>query len=160
MAKKYKFRREDTGKVVWVDYATMIQHSHGWITLPDGVSARMVHESSRWKKRTSGADERPTGRRAIVSDAMGFGQHQLADFEADRKANGFTDVEFVRDPQVPEFFQVKCGSRETYNRYARHRGYDNKNSMGGVRLSDAELRRAAEFVKERYGCAGNTMPSR
>ena len=147
MADEYKFRREDNGEIVEVDFRTAIEAHHGWITLPDGVEAKRVHDSPLRARETCVK----TGSRAIVSDSMGFCDFQLQDFEADRKANGFTDVEFVRDPAVPGFMQVKCGSRDTYNKYAAHRGYDNKNSMGGMRLSEEDMARAVDFVMDKYG---------
>lgn len=142
----YRFRREDTGEIVEVDYATMIQHSYGWITLPDGVKAKRVHDQPRMKMRTKCVR---VGARPYISDTMGFGQHQWEDFEKDRVAHGFSDVEFVRDPTCPEFFQVKCSNAGARDRYAKHRGMDNKTGIGGVRFAPGELERAAEFVKER-----------
>lgn len=151
-----KFRREDDGRIVDVPYDVAIRHSYGWITLEDGVQARRVPEEKPKKKPRKVAQ---TGSRPIYSDALGFGQHQLADFEADRLANGFTGVEFVRDPAVPEFLQVKCNSRDEFNRYAAHRNLPNKGSIGGVRLTQEELDRASEFVKEKYPCQGSTISS-
>lgn len=82
----------------------------------------------------------------IVSDALGFGAHQLAEMEADRKMNGFSSVEFKPDPHVPEFIQVHCESRRDFDRYTKHRGYVQKSGMGGVRLTQAQLDRAAAMV--------------
>lgn len=149
MAKKYNFRREDNGKIVMVSFEEMMKQQGGWITLPDGTQARRVHDESRMRKKTK---EVRTGSRDIVSDSLGFGQHQLDHFESDRKAHGFDGVEFKRDPMVPEFFQVHCSSRAEFNRYVKHRGMVQKTSVGGVRLSDEELRRAEQFAKERFGC--------
>jgi hypothetical protein len=147
MNETYKFRREDTGEVVEVDYATMIQHSHGWITLPDGVTAKRVREDAPRTVRTKIVT---MGSRPIVSWNMGFGQHMLDHFEADRVAHGYSDVEFVRDPDVPQYFNVKCESRDAFNRYAKHRNLVNKSGIGGVRLSAEELARAEEMMKERH----------
>lgn len=149
MAKKYKFRREDNGKIVWVSFERMMQQQGGYITLDDGVAARRVHDEHRIRRR---AKEKRYGTRDIVSDSLGFAQHQFEDFEKDRVAHGFTGVEFVRDPQVPEFYQVKCSSRDAFNRYVKHRGMVQKSGIGGVILSEDELRRAEQFAKERFGC--------
>ena len=146
MTETYPFRREDNGEIVEVPFETMIQHRYGWITLEDGVEARRVHREERKPKRR----EVRTGSREIVSDALGFGQHQFDEMEADRRGNGFDGVEFRRDPSVPEFFQVKCSSRAEFNKYMRHRGFEQRTGIGGVMLSEDELRRAEAWAKERY----------
>jgi len=50
----------------------------------------------------------------------------------------------------PEFFQVKCSSRAEFNKYMRHRGFEQRTGIGGVMLSEDELRRAEAWAKERY----------
>ena len=142
----YLFRREDTGEVVEVSFEeAMRQDVAGWITLPDGAAAKRC---VRLENRPPLAREKhePPPSRPLVSDAMGFGEHQLAEFEADRRANGFTNVEFVRDPAVPQFFKVKCGSRREHARYVKHRGYVNRTGIGGLRLSTEDMERARQFV--------------
>jgi hypothetical protein len=149
MEDRYEFTREDTGEIVEVDYATMIQHSRGWITLPDGVQAKRVSSGSkRWRAGENIGKQ--YGARAYVSDSLGFGQHQWEEFEKDRQAHGFSDVEFVRDPTCPEFYQVRCATAQARDRYAKHRGFDNKTGIGGVRFAPGELERAASMVKELY----------
>ena len=145
----YKFRREDTGEVIEVPWEVMIQQEFGYITLEDGTLARRclhLEDHSKAKRKDS-----RTGSKEIISDSLGFGEHQLADFEKDRKANGFSGVEFIRDPAVPEFFRVKCSSRREFNRYVAHRGMVNKNSIGGVRFTEEELEGAKEMMRRIHG---------
>ena len=151
MKKKYLYRREDNGEIVEVDWETMMTQRNGYITLDDGVDAkRCVHlEDERY-----GKPERQSRKvlldRPIVSDNLGFGQHQYAEMEEDRRRNGFTDVEFVRDPHTPEFYQVHCGSRKSRDAYARHRSFSNSTSIGGVRFTKEELEGAMALVSRVY----------
>lgn len=86
----------------------------------------------------------------MVSDALGFGDHQLADFERDRVANHFHGIEFVRDPTFDRFIQVKCNCPKTYERYMKHRRLIDNNPQTGQLISRAELERAGQIVKDRY----------
>lgn len=88
----------------------------------------------------------------IVSDACGFIQQQLGDFEVDRVKNGFTGIEFVRDKDVPEFIQVKCSSQKEFDRYMKHRGLHDRNSRNGsaAGITQKEMDEAERLVKERY----------
>jgi|GEM_PF-2519987 len=151
MEKMYRFRREDNGEVVEVDFATMMtQDVAGFITI-DGVSARRIVAPE--EKKPVKMSKAPIGR-PIVSDTLGFPTKQLAEFETDRQAHGFRQVEFRPDPVVPEFCQVVCHSRDEYGRYVKHRGFVNANSIGGVRLTQEELDAAADFVKRQYSRDG------
>lgn len=145
----YVFRREDNGELVEVDFAAMMEmDALGVITLPDGVQARRVRDGEpRKSSEPSLGIDKP-----IVSDTLGFAQHQLEHFEADRKAHGFTGVEFVRDPHVPEFFQVKFSSVREWRRYIHHRGMCDKNSRngGGVVLTQGDLDRARELINRQF----------
>lgn len=145
----YLFIREDNGAVVEVDFPTMLaQDRAGYITLRDGVQARRsLHlETLRDGKRTRLPRKANATPPKIISDSLGFGRDCLEEMERDRVANGFSGVSFVPDPQVPEFYQAHCSSRRDFLRYSKHRGYVVKNGIGGVRLSQEELDRAAELV--------------
>jgi hypothetical protein len=144
--KTYLYRREDTGEVIEVPFAVMIDQKDGYITLEDGVLARrclhLERDGQPEKTKVDATTDRP-----IVSDALGFTEHQFEEFEQDRVKNGFSGVEFIRDPRVPEFFQVKCASRAEHERYVKHRGYVNKTGIGGVRLTQEDLDRAKTLVE-------------
>lgn len=148
--KRYKFRREDNQEIIEVPWSVMIEQQGGFITLEDGTLAKRCAQAPG--KRPPKREQLLAGGRKIVSDALGFGQHQLAEFEEDRKKNGFSGVEFVRDPSVPEFLQVHCSSRAEFNRYVKHRGMVNKGSLGGVRISVEEMERAEEMIRRLYPC--------
>ncbi len=147
-ARCYAFRREDNGKVIWVDWPTMIQQDcAGYLRLPDGVEARRcLHLEEKPSRRA------PEQKRAvpmpIVSDALGFPEQAFADREAQRQKWGCTDIEFRRDPRCPEFYQVHCASEGARDRYAKRRNMVNRaGSLGGkVFLTQEELDQAAEMV--------------
>ncbi len=142
----YEFKREDNADIVSVDFETMMeQDSAGMITLADGVRAKRVHSGPR---RWGGSEKVRADNKPIPpSDALGFTAHQLQEFEFDRQRNGFTGVEFVKDPTYDKFYQVKCSSRGEWERYVRHRGMIDKNATSGTALSPKQLEAAAERAK-------------
>lgn len=147
----YIFRREDDGDLVEVPFEIMIQQdSGGYITLTDGIQAKrcvhleMTRDNSPAKRCTSTDGE---FLKPIVSDALGCTAHGLAELEADRKAHGFSGVEFVQDPREPGFFQAKFQSRSEWTRYMKHRGMYDRSSKGAVNfLSEEDFAKAAELA--------------
>ena len=125
--KKYKFRCEETGKIVYFPFEVMMKQKYGFLD-HKGKTYRRVHEERHFIKK---AEKAKNHKAEIVSDTLGFGQHQFQDFEADRKAHGFTGVEFVRDKDVPQFFQVKVDSVKEWKRYIKHRNLVDKNGING-----------------------------
>jgi len=146
--KEYAFRRTDNDRIVWVDWATMIQQSAaGFIRLPDGIEARRCLHLEKHERRRSTAPETAIPAPAI-SDSLGFPEQCLADRQAQLQQLGCTGIEFKRDPRVPEFFQVHGASRAALDRYTKKRGMVNRTGSlgGGVILSQDDLDRAAELV--------------
>lgn len=147
MPDTYPFRRDDTGELIEVDFATMLQAEGplGILTLPCGATARRVRTGDTMSPRAGTASDVD---RPIVSDALGFIGEQLADFEADRVRHGFSGIEFRPDPRVPQFYQAHASSRAEFERYARHRGKQDNNSRNGsgVTLTEGDLKRAAQLV--------------
>lgn len=146
MSEQYEFRREDTGDLVSVDFETMMSAQDGLIEIEPGVWAKRINRPS---SRMTAGEQCQT---RIVSDAMGFTCHQLQEMEADRKANGFKDIEFVASPETPEFFQVHCGSEQAKRRYMQHRGFTDRNSRNGAgNVLDARmLEQAKELVSRNH----------
>jgi len=109
----------------------------------------------RWcpnqKKVVEVEDRAELPRQVPLSDAMGFPEGSLAKFEAHRKSHGCSGVEFVRDKDVPQFYQVKCDSWRDRDKYMQKRRMwnDEKTHAGGI--TAAELRKAEELVRERHG---------
>jgi len=139
----YQFVREDNGEVVEVGFEKMMeQDAAGFIKLDDGVSARRVQDLPKKdkKRRKKAVPEIP------VSDALGFTSHQLAEFEYDRKRNGFSGVEFTPDPSCPEFYQVRFSSLKERDRYIRHRGMVDRNKTKGSALSERDFSDARELL--------------
>ena len=110
-------------------------------------------ERKAWVKREKNYDLGID--REIVSDTLGIIEENLPYYEADRKINGFSDIEFIRDEKVPQFYQVKCGSVETYRKYMKHRGYDDKSGVNGAGsvISKEDMKAAEDRVIEKYGTA-------
>lgn len=146
----YQFRREDNGEVVEVDFAYMMEHQDvgGFITLPDGTQAKRINRpTEKPETKADGAD------RPVVSDALGFCEYQLGDFETDRKMNGIKGIEFRRDPSFPQFFQA-VGSQKAMEAYSKHRGFEDKNPTSGAALSPQMLEKAKEMVLRTGGADG------
>lgn len=145
---RYAFRREDNDRIVWVNWQTMMEQDvAGFITLPDGVAARrcvyLEGEAPRRAPQQQRSSPMP-----VISDSLGFPAQALEERVAQRDLHGFTDIEFHRDPRVPEFYQVHCASEAARDRYAKQRNMVNRTGSlgGGVMLSQEDLDRAAELV--------------
>lgn len=141
----YRFRREDTGEVVEVDFEThMSQDKAGYITLADGVRARRVNDfvTQRQKLEPQNANMTPP-----VSDNLGFPTVQLAEFEEHLDSSGCRGVEFKPDPQCPEYCQVHFASHAARDRYLLARGMVDKNRTAGTALSPKDLADAEEYAK-------------
>lgn len=147
---KYLYRREDTGAVVSRPFSAVLsQDPAGYITLEDGVLARRcwhLEDAGRLRTKKAVVDDPNVTAPKAVSDSLGFTEQQLRDFEADRDAHGFRDIEFHRDPDVPQFFQVHAASRAAMMKYARHRGMRDLSNRGSVYLTQADMDRAAEIA--------------
>ena len=143
----YRFVKEDDGSVIEVDFETMMeQDAAGFITLEDGTRARRVFDAMQTERKR----EKLAPGAIPVSDALGFTEHQLIEFEADRLQHGFRGVEFVRDPSCPVFYQVKFGSHAEREAYIAHRGMvDKGRSKGGV-LSEKDLENAKSIISRIY----------
>lgn len=113
---------------------------------------RFVYDKELGKVVEVGLEPTNALNKPIISDALGFTEHQFQDFETDRVKNGHTGVEFIRDKDVPQFFQVKCSSPEAWSRYLKHRGMADRNSKNGsgARITQAELDKAEQQMLERY----------
>jgi len=145
--KTYIYRRDDNEELVEVPWSVMIDQRAGYITLPDGVSARRcLHLEADRDGRPGKTPAPERADREYVSDAMGFTEAALPDFEADRVKHGFTGIEFTQDPTEPTFRQVKCRSRKEYQRYMRHRGMFDKSTRSNFRLTQEDFDRATELV--------------
>jgi hypothetical protein len=93
----------------------------------------------------------------IVSDSMGFIEEQFEDFEKDRVAHGFVGVEFKRDPDVPQFYQVHISSEAEKARYLKHRGMTDRNGLNGGRgaVGEEAMRKAEAWAKENWPVSPN-----
>jgi hypothetical protein len=146
---EYPFRSEDTGEVRYLSFAKMMKAD---------VMGVVQFRGKPWKRardleprQPSRRDRIVSDRPEIVSDALGFTEGQLAHFEADRKLNQHHGIEFVKDPDVPRFYQVKCSSPGAFDRYAKHRGFFNKSGKngGGACLTQADIDAAKVLVSRK-----------
>lgn len=146
------FYREDTGETVTVPYGDALDMDITGRLERDGVVLRKVQRGQAEAVAVA-ADRTARNGRPIVSDNLGFGAHQFAEFEHDRKSHGFTGVEFVRDKDVPDFYQVHVSSRGEWDRYVAHRGLVDRNRSSGTVISAEGLREAEQRVRRQYGAA-------
>lgn len=148
----YSFRIEEgqrgAGKIVTVSFERMMEAAHGFLTLPDGRTAKRIFPAGSKSVAKADPGAAPKIAPKIVSDAMGFPVSAIKDFEADRVANGHTGIEFRPDPDVPEFVQVHCSSQAAKDRYMKHRSMHDRNSRNGSAavLSDELMKQAKELV--------------
>lgn len=151
----YQFRIDEdqpgAGEVIEVDFETMMEAEDGFLALEDGRTARRINRPSTRKVVAAEKGASPK----IVSSAMGFSDFQLAEMEQDRKANGFTGVEFHPDPHEPRHYQVHCSSERVKSEYMKHRGFIDRNSRNGsaAMISEEQLERAKDFVVRSRGKA-------
>ena len=143
MTKKYKFRCEETDEIVEFPFDIMMRQKYGFLE-HDGMTYRRIHDVPRMKKSSKYEGVKAE----ILSDTLGFGQHQFEEFEADRKRHGFTGVEFVRDKEVPEFYQAKIDSVKEWRRYIKHRGLVDRNGRngGGSPISPDQIEASARLI--------------
>lgn len=142
----YKFRIVGSREVVEVDFQTMMgMDAAGFITLPDGREARRIRTSSRKSRKEAIASAIPP---AMVSDAMGFPSRQLPEYDAYRRAHGFSSVEYKPDPQVPGFTQVHFNNHAERDRYIKEFGYTDRNGRngGGAILTQSMLEKTMQRV--------------
>ena len=142
MSEKYPFRRDDTGEVVEVDFLMMMEAKDGLLEIEPGVWARRIN------RPTMKASVGEKGQAVIISDALGFGQQQFDEMEAHRKREGHVGVEFVRDPETPQFFQVHCSSEKAKQEYMKSRNFHDRNSRngGGFILSEKDFADAKDLL--------------
>lgn len=145
------FRREDNDELIEVDFATVMdrQDASGYLLLDDGVFARRCWHL---EEKPAPPSKRAELDKPIVSDTLGFTAHQLAEFEADRRANGFSGIEFVQDRLEPSFYQVKCDNADVWRKYMKHRGLADRNSRngGGAQLTPGQLDRLKSRMLDEY----------
>lgn len=156
----YQFRREDDGQIVEVGFIEMMEKdAAGCITLADGVVAREIRRSSR---RVEHKGKASIVSPPIVSDALGVTCHQIAEFEADRVAHGFSGLEFRQDPMTPGFYQAHFSSWAEKDRYMKHRDnslVDRSKKGSSVTMTPDLLRRAEELARREHGVnPGRAVP--
>jgi len=142
MSETYKFRREDTGEVMSVSFETMMEAKDGMIEVEPGIFAKRID------RPTMKASVGEPGEAVIISDALGFGQQQLAEMRDHNERHNIQGVDFVRDPQTPEFIQVHCSSEKAKQNYMKSRGFTDRNSRngGGFVLTDKDFDDAIELL--------------
>lgn len=142
--------RKDSGEIVEVTFGEAYAYGtlRDVIRLADGSVGRRV-------KPADVQEDVKELEKPIVSDALGFIAEQLPDFELDRRKNGFSGVEFVPDPRVPGFLQVKVSSAKEWRRYIKHRAMSDRNSSNGsgASVSETELAGLRKKMLAKYPIA-------
>lgn len=153
MSRKYKFRREDNGKVVLVDFETMMGAENGFLRLEDGVMARRVSEGSCRISSSASEKRKSANPPKVISDALGFTHHQLTEMREHLARAPVPGIEFHPDPHVPQFYQVHCSSEKAKREYMAKRGFNDRNSRngGGAEISPELLAGAVDMVMREWG---------
>lgn len=146
---KFPFRKPD-GAIIWVSFMRMMEATNGRLTLDDGTEAVRARDLEDNKIEKA---EDLKCRAECVSDALGFPSRDLqkhADFIKREKILG---VDFRPDPDVPGFTQVVCTSQAAKFRYAKARGFYDKNSHNGgsAAIGPHEIEQARELVSREHG---------
>jgi hypothetical protein len=147
----YLFKRDDDGTDLYVGFETMMEmDATGKITTTvDGqeVTATRVRQSSK-----AMPVERPTVPPKTVSYNLGITGHQLQEELARNEIHNIRGVEFIPDPEVPQFCNAHFDSPESMRAYTKHLGLVDKNSRNGGHngMSQAEFDEAEEMVLRRY----------
>ena len=150
----YRYRREDNGKIIEVDWATMMgQDVAGFITIKIKgveVTAKRVHEHDDLRLAT--IDIKTPVHRTHVSETMGFSRHQLPEMESHRLKNNFSGVEFKPDPDVPGFMNVHIDGPAELERYRKSRNFFDMNSTngGGMPMPPGHMEDAREKILQKY----------
>jgi hypothetical protein len=138
-----KFRKDD-GEIIEVDFLYAIHHQTGsLLELPDGTTVRRVYEVDPPIGKPPDPASRP-----VVSDTLGFTEHQLPQMQEHLARSGIRGVEFTRDPMFDKFIQVRCDSERVKWQYANARGMYDQNSRNGsgAMLSEKMLEEAREMA--------------
>lgn len=122
----YPFR-SDTGKIINLTFDQMLEARDGFHTASDGTVFRRVRGDTVPVIRAEVQRERTE----IVSDSMGFGEHQLSEMKDHLGQHKIRGVEFSRDKDVPEFYQVKFSGPKAKAAYMKARGFNDHNSKNG-----------------------------
>lgn len=121
--------------------------AQGFLTL-DGVLYRRARDLESRPVASKPIPERTE----IVSNSLGFTDHSLPAMREHLERSGVRGIEFVPDPEVDGFTQVRCSSEKAKRKYMQARGLFDKNSRngGGATLSEKEFNDAKELLSRRY----------
>jgi hypothetical protein len=91
------------------------------------------------------------GPKPVEGWAMGCIESQLEETRAAAKLQGFGDIEWVEDDQVPGFYNCRAPNAERHDKYAEKCGYVVKNGQfEGKRITKDELESAEKLIRDRY----------
>lgn len=141
--KGYPFRvcdgHADAGELVWLNFSEMMAaDTAGFLVLEDGREARRARSEECYGEQSRTRSEKL--RVKMVSESLGFGREQLADFENDRVSSGVRGVEFIPDPRDGKLMNVQFDGPQSRKAYLKHRGFHDKSrSAGGSSISAKDL---------------------
>lgn len=89
--------------------------------------------------------------RPVEGEALGCIATQVEEMRAYAKLSGFTDVEYVPDPDVEGWYNCKAPNAERFNKFSEKCGIPVKNGQyEGKRITKDELAAAEKLIRERY----------
>jgi hypothetical protein len=153
--KQFPFRKPN-GDVVWVDFARMMEAELGELRLDDGTVAVRARDL---EDNAVAPAEQTELRAECISDSLGFPEKNVAEHQRFLKEAGIKGIEFRRDPTCPGFMQVVCDSQAAKLRYAKARGFEDKNSHNGgsAAIGPHEIEQARELVQRKHGSDNNLV---
>lgn len=151
----FKFRREDTGEIIEVNFETMMdQDAGGYIDIEiDGqrVTAKRVHEESA---KACGKPIPLAGPPPAVSSlAFSCADFQVDEMRENARRNGF-NIEYKPEKDFAEtgFYEAHFSTRAEMERYVKHCNLPDNNSIngGGAILTEEGIERAKELVRRNF----------
>lgn len=141
------YYRTDDGEVIEVTPEVAFE-AGTFLELPDGSFAiRCKRPSSRLSVKQEKLSQKTILQKPAPSDALGFGVGQLEEMRQHAERENVVGVEFLPDPQVPQFYQVHCASEKAKKEYMKSRGFTDRNSTnGGARPFTPEQFEAAKAI--------------
>lgn len=145
-----------TGELVDFDLEITLQAVGDYLD-HDGQKYKRVRDLSslpaRNKPKGKGTANTPT--KAIVSDAMGCPEHQVKKMQLEAYTNGFTDVEWKKDPDYKEnlFYQAHFKDRRAHQDYIQFRKLVDRNGLlggSGGGIDAKQLEQASESLQQRF----------
>ncbi len=145
-ARPYPFR-DDDGNIIYVDFDTMMgMDGMGFLKI-GGTMTRRARDLEDKPVTTQGEVNHQVDH---VSDSLGFTKSCLKGMIGQLETSGVKGIEFVEDPDVPNFYQVHASSKEAKLKYAKSRQFRDQTATDLAVLGPYDLKCAQEMVQRQH----------